>query len=895
MALTAGARLGSYEITSAIGAGGMGEVYRARDTRLDRDVAIKVLPDSFATDPDRLMRFTREAKTLAALNHPNIATIYGIEPSPSTSSGQAGAAALVMELVEGEDLSSRIAHGPIPLKEALAIARQIAEALEAAHDAGVIHRDLKPANIKVRDDGTVKVLDFGLAKLTQPDVATDNSAPLVNSPTMTSPALLRQGFGEAGTQVGVILGTAAYMAPEQAKGRAIDRRADVWAFGVIFHEMLTGRRLFAAEDVSETLAAVLTREPDWTALPPNTPPSIHRLLARCLARDRKARLDSMTAARLEIEEAIAAPAMAPTAPAQRSGMLLPIAFAFAGLAVGVFAARWLWTGATATSATAAPVVSSIVAAPDAVSAFTYGFALSPDGTTLVYSGRRSDGRRLLWKRRLDDSRTEPMPGTDEGVYPFWSPDSRQVGFFADEKLKTVPSGGGPVQTIAAASGLHPRGSWSKADEILFSTTLGTGRGIQRVPAAGGRPSKLLLDQAFEPQWLPDDRHFLFLRHTSVKTQLAVASVDGTDAPVTIMEDEDFQAQEDTSDPRYSPDGFMVFNRAGVLSRQKFNAATFKFEGPVTRLGDPAGAPRGWYAVTVGGNAVVALNPPVGEMGGTPGDPVSRLLWVNRSGHIVGQLGPAARYWTVRLSRDGRQVLVNSDDYAAAIDTTTQLRTRIGNFFQAVWMPDNKEVLYRGPKALLVRPASGEGEPRVLVEYKDRPMMAWDISPDGRSIAATARRNADATVGSLWLVSASDGSMRPLLTTDNDERQASFSPDGRWIAYASRPSGRFEIYVRQVTGDAPAVRLSADGGMHPQWRGDGQEIFFMSPTDQVMAVDVSSLARTGAAGERKVLFRMVTNDLGREAFNSFGVTPDGQRFLMNVPNPPEPLTLIQLPH
>jgi eukaryotic-like serine/threonine-protein kinase len=872
--VNAGTRIGPYEITGALGAGGMGEVYRARDTRLDRDVAIKILPAAFAADADRLMRFTREAKTLASLNHPHIAQIYGIEHD-----------ALVMELVDGEDLSRRIARGPLPVGEALAIARQIAEALEAAHEQGVIHRDLKPANIKVRDDGTVKVLDFGLAKAVAGD-GSGVSSDALNSPTMTSPAM---------TAMGVILGTAAYMAPEQAKGRAADRRADVWAFGVVLHEMLTGQPLFAGGDVTDTLVAVLSREPDPSVLPAQTPAAVRRLLARCLAKDRKARLDSMGAARLELDEAMAVPAAAAVAPARQRARWMPVALLLAGLAAGVIGAPWVWApGRGGDAGPDAAIVSSIMATPDALSAFTYGFALSPDAATLVYTARGGDGHRRLWKRRLADPRADVIAGTEDAMYPFWSPDGRQIGFFAANLLKAVPAGGGPARTITDAPGRWPRGTWNDRDEILFSIWMTGTFGIHRVAAAGGRSSQVPLDGVvWNPQWLPDGRHFLFSRIDETNVRVMAAPIDGATPPAAVIE-HDLVEGGAVHEARLSSAGFLVFNRAGVLSRQRFDAATRRVEGPVEPIGDRAGTPRGWLAVSAAGHTLAALNPPTGAMGGTPGDPVSRLVWVDRSGRVVGQLGEPGRYWTLRLARNGQRALVNPESHVWVIDARTNLRTRLVRANGAVWMPGDREVLYRESGRLWIRSASGEGQPRPAAGALERPGMLWDVSPDGRLVAVSAPLDDRATSRAVWLVRVEDGDMRLLTGGDFDAIQASFSPDGRWVAYAGDQTGRFEIYVRPVDGDAAAVRLSADGGQHPFWRADGAEIFFQSPTDEIVAVDVRALARTGAAGARTALFRMVTNDISAEAFPSYAVTPDGQRFLVNVPAAPEPATLIQLP-
>ncbi|HYN10530.1 MAG TPA: protein kinase [Vicinamibacterales bacterium] len=898
MSLAAGTHIGSHRILGAIGAGGMGEVYRAHDTKLGRDVALKILPDAFCHDAERLARFEREARTLATLNHPNIAAIYGIEESaPAAGETRRVVRALVMELVAGDDLAVRMAAGPVGVADALTIARQIALALEAAHEAGIVHRDLKPGNIKLRDDGTVKVLDFGLAKAlgsTHGSSAgtADGTAgtelgpggPGPHSAAMTSPAM---------TQLGLILGTAAYMSPEQAKGRPVDRRADVWAFGVVLYEMLSGRKLFAASDVSDTLAAVLTREPDWQALPDRTPPAIRRLLSRCLVRDPRARLDSMGAARLDVEEATREPAPTEARPTVASRTrLFPVALVMLGLLAGALLSRWLWPARSNGLAVSAPITASISAAPEAISAFAHGFALSPDGATLVYAARTADGQRRLWKRPLADPRAEAMPGTDGAVYPFWSPDSREVGFFADSVLKRIPISGGPAQSIAQTPGPWPRGSWNAQGDILFSVGSLQASGIQRVAASGGRPAKLPIDgTVYEPQWLPDGRRFLYLAATADAVKLMAASVDSSAAPITVLQ---FDSAGDDVSARYSLAGFLVFNRGGVLSRQRFDATTLKADGPVMPLGDRAGSPRGWLAVSSAGASVVALNPSTAAMGGTPGDPVSRLQWVDRSGRIVGELGAPARYWTMRLSRDGLTAIVNPDKNIWAIDARSNLKTRVAPASGAVWMPDGRAVVYRGDNALWTKSASGEGQPRLLVKFADRALVPTSVSSDGSRLTVTARANTAAPSLDVFLVTIADGSIQPLLSTEFDEGQASFSPDGRWIAYASNQTGRDEAYVRPLAGPGSFIRLSADGGQHPMWRADSQELFFLSPTDEVVAVDMAPIARTGAPGARTVLFRVVLNDIVRETLPPFAVAPDGKRFLLNVPAAPEPLTLFQLP-
>ena len=507
LALTPGTRLGVYDIAAPIGEGGMGQVYRATDTTLGRQVAIKILPDAFAQDPERLGRFEREAKTLASLNHPHIAAIYGFEKS-------AGMHALVMELVEGQDLSQRIAGSAIPIEEALPIARQIAEALEAAHEQGIVHRDLKPANIKLRADGTVKVLDFGLAR---PATTGGTGADALNSPTFTSPAALTMG--------GMILGTAAYMAPEQARGKTVDKRADIWAFGLVLYEMLAGRTAFAGDTISDVLAAVLTREPDWTALPATTPASIERLLARCLEKDPKRRLRDIGDARLEIEETIArgsgdgraGESLESAAPVAAASRLQQLAWTAAGVALAAIAIVGLAVSARPLRLSIVHTEGSEVGAP----------AISPDGRRVAYRARRSDGMPLLWVRDLASSEAQPLAGTEDASLPFWSPDSSDLGFFSGVSLKRVSAVGGPVRILVDYMGTYPGagGTWSSDGTIVFSGQFD----LFRVPANGGAVSIVTKAPTqdwsyYWPTFLPDGRRFLFT--AKLWTRTAEASDQG---------------------------------------------------------------------------------------------------------------------------------------------------------------------------------------------------------------------------------------------------------------------------------------------------------------------------------------------------------------------------------
>jgi tRNA A-37 threonylcarbamoyl transferase component Bud32 len=532
--LTPGTRLGLYEILSTLGAGGMGEVYRARDAKLHRDVAIKLLPDAFAADRERLARFEREAQTLAALNHPNIAQIYAVLDDPP---------ALVMELVNGEDLAARLSRGAVPLDEAIAIARQIADALEAAHDQGIVHRDLKPANVKIRPDGTVKVLDFGLAKAADP-VASGPA--LANSPTFT-----------AHTQLGVIVGTAAYMAPEQARGRAVDRRADVWAFGVVLYEMLAGRPAFDGDNISEVLASVLKNEPVWTTLPVETPGSIRRLLRRCLDKDPRRRLSAIGDARFDLDDRDPAPPPAASRTSRRPYLWAALAATIAIAAIAGFA--WVRMSARETAVTRR--LSLLPPADTALFPDSACVAISPDGTMVAFIvGGSSRSDTQIWVRSVGSMTARRLDGTEGATLPFWSPDSRDIGFFTTEKLKRVPAAGGRPQTLADLKGGGRGGTWSRSDVIVYAPAA-TGP-LYRIPAAGGTPEQVTtLDASLRqvghrfPGFLPDGDHFLYVSLVSKDGRFGVfvGALSGG-APVHIADME--------SAPVYAPPGYLLYSRQG---------------------------------------------------------------------------------------------------------------------------------------------------------------------------------------------------------------------------------------------------------------------------------------------------------------------------------------------
>jgi eukaryotic-like serine/threonine-protein kinase len=784
MSLSSGVRLGAYEIVTLLGAGGMGEVYRARDTRLGRDVALKILPVAFAADAERLARFQREAHTLAALNHPNIAHLHGFEES-----NEGGA--LVMELVEGEDLSQRIARGAIPIDEALPIARQMAEALEAAHEQGVVHRDLKPANIKVRPDGTVKVLDFGLARALEPPTALPNMS---QSPTITTPAM---------TQTGMILGTAAYMSPEQARGSTVDRRADVWAFGVVLWEMLTGTRLFEGATVSDTLASVLKTEPDWKALPQTTPSSIRRLLRRCLEKDRKRRLDSAAAARLEIDEALIAPSPTEAQPKSvpRSARIAWIVAAAASLAaLALPAARYLAEVPAARDALSFliyPPENTQFAGPEGGGVGDAAqLAVSPDGKQIVFVAQSESGYQL-WLRPMGAVTAHAIPSTQDGTYPFWSPDSRSVGFFARGKLKRVQiSGGPPVELCDAIAGRG--GSWNADNVIVFAPDAAR-QGISRVSADGGTPAPVsILDTEYGesshrwPHFLPDGRHFLYTAVVGTccpaekPARVKIGAIDGSE-PAVLFDVESSVA---------FASGHLLFNRLGTVVAQPFDPIARRLSGDGIRLAENVSSEGSRYASFSASKTGVLVYAPLDR-------PPTQLTWLDREGKTLGTVGELSRYRSPALSRDDREVAVEVVDASLRSDLwvlnaggkRTQLTFDPGGSRSPVWARDGLSISFsatrQGGAQLRRRLVSGAGDEERLV-YGQGGVVPTDWSPEGRLIAYTG-----GTGGSfdIWMLPLS-GDRKPsaYLQTPANESNAAFSPDGRWVAYQSNVQMRGTTFM-----------------------------------------------------------------------------------------------------
>jgi len=872
MPLSAGTRLGPYEIVALVGAGGMGEVYRARDTRLNRDVAIKVLRD-FASNPNRVARFTREAQTLASLNHPNIAHLHGLEESGEVRG-------LVMELVEGEDLAQRLWRGPVPLDDAISIAKQVAEALEAAHDQGIIHRDLKPANIKLRPDGTVKVLDFGLAKLTHPEATADH-ANVTASPTITTPPLM--------TSIGVILGTAAYMAPEQAKGYEADRRCDIWAFGCVLYEMLTGSRAFDGEDRTDVLGAVVRLEPNWDALPSDVPQPVRTLLQSCLVKDRRHRVAAISTARFVLEKAasLATPAgVASAAPQphrpwwQRA--VMPVAAALVASAV-VGAGVWLLVRPTA-----GRVTRTTVSAPGTAALAIVGgdrdLAITPDGSRIVYVGNQS---RQLFVRALDS--LEPVAvfsGAPRGL--FVSPDGQWIGFVDNvTTLKKVAITGGPAVTLATIDGSGPRGAtWGPDDSIIVATNSGA-TGLQRVDLATGRTTILTRPDRAKgeadhvwPELLPGGRAVLF-------TIAAVTG--GLDAAQVAVLDLQSGTRRilvpGASHAHYVPSGHLIYAAAGALWAVAFD---------LTRLetrGTPVLAVRDVVTTTTGGvDAVVAGDGTLAYVSGRGGAAVNRMLvWVDRQGRETPIPAPPRAYSQPRLSPDGTRVAAASQDQELDIwvwdlGRTTLTRVTFDPDFDSypVWTRDSLRVIFssqrEGARNLFWQAADGTGTVERLTDSPNQ-QNAVSVSPDGRRLIFT--ETAPKTGEDIMQLEL-DGSHRvaPLVQSPSIERNGVVSPDGRWLAYESNESGRFEISVRPFPDVTRGHwQVSTGGGTRPLWTPGGQELLYVSPTGALMRVGVDRAAIWTATPPTQLVKEGYATIPGSLSGRSYDIAPDGQRFLM----------------
>jgi len=864
MPLSSGTRLGPYEVLAALGAGGMGEVYRARDTRLKRDVAIKVLPDHASADLDRLNRFQREAELLATLNHPHIAAVYGLEAvRPSTGSGPE-LTAIVLELVEGATLADLIARGPMAVADALPIARQIAEALEAAHNKGVVHRDLKPSNVKVTSDGTVKVLDFGLAKMLEASAAEGESNPpssLSMSPTLSVHA----------TQTGVILGTAAYMSPEQARGRPVDRRTDIWAFGCVLYEMLTGRQAFSGPTVSDMIAAILEREPAFDRLPPSTPASVRRLLARCLDKDHKRRLRDIGDARLEIDDALTGTGEATSAVASGRAWS-PLAAVGAVVVAAAGAALLTWTMKRPLApAIGRSIARLAVATAEPLADAEETVAVSPDGRRIAYVAGDTT-RRRIYVREIDRYDSTPVPGTEGADGVTFSDDGRSVAFLADRRLKTVTlAGGSPIIVREPVLG---RGlEWVADGSILFNQA--TAKGIWRVRPGGDTVDSLTKldpheDQHRFPRLLPGGRAVLYSGWSG-------GGLADDQVFAHIIDTGQRRALVKGTGAQYLPTGHLVYVRGGNLFAVPFDPVKLELNGsPVVVLEGVRQSPTGTPQISFArdGTMVYVASGPVSHQG--------TLVWVDRRG--VEQ--PAAVFDRAvaqpRMSPDGRRVAVvaKGDPDVWQLDLTRDTWTRVtfdGSSAFPLWRPDGRLTFSSGkagPYNIHWRTTDANGSvERLFGVPRSSYPLCW--SPDGRRLAFVSL---DAeTAQDIWLFDAIErGPPRRLLASPFAEGAPAFSPDGRSLAYVSNESGRPEIYVQPVDGPGEKLIVSAGGGIEPVWPRDSRDLFYRSG-NAVMAVEVTSGPAIRIGRPRQLFDRNYAHSTAFWA--NWDADSRGQRFLM----------------
>ena len=846
-----------YRISGKVGEGGMGAVYRAMDTKLGREVAIKVLPASFAEDADRIGRFTREAKVLASLNHPNIAQIYGIEER-----------ALVMELVPGETLKA-----PLPPETALNYARQIAEALEAAHEKGIVHRDLKPGNIKVKPDGTVKVLDFGLAKT----VETPSGDPQ-SSPTLTT----------APTQAGMLMGTAAYMSPEQAVGRPVDKRADIWSFGVVLWELLTGHRLFEGETISHTLAAVLRGPIDFDKLPRETPRAIRALLRRCLERNPKNRLRDIGEARIAIEAALAGePLAAEGVPEPGGGRRLWLAWSVAAvLALGLAAFAFLHLREK-------PLAPAVPVRFQIPTSDPWSLVVSPDGRKLAYIG----GDRLR-VRSLESGESRDLTADESGGALFWSPDSRFIGYLAQDKLKKIEANGGPPQTVTDYRGVWGCGAWNQDDVIVFGDRQ---IGLFRVPASGGVSVQITaVDPArhetghYGPSFLPDGRHFVYIRASSDegKSAIYLGSVDAK------PEQQSFKPLvASDSQPVYAPSadpatGYLLFTQGVTLMAQPFDNRRLELKGKAAPVADQVKNDMGGATfVSFSASANVLVFPQRNASTG------QQVTWYDREGKVMGTVGEPAFYARgyVGLSPDGTRLALSKNRRGAdsgniwLLDLSrggASTRFTFGHLIDVnpLWSPDGSRIVFcsnrDGPYDLYQKPANGaKDEEPLLKSSENKHALSW--SRDGRFLLYTVVHPKKKRKMDVWVLPMK-GEKKPIpfLVTEFNEHEARFSPDGHWVAYTSDESGQDQVYVRSFSMNSAGTAVEAGGkwpisdgvGFDPHWRGDGRELYYQSLDGRLHAVEIATSPVFRAGKPRP---------LGVSTQRAWDVTADGKRFLTLV--------------
>jgi len=854
-ALADGVELGQYRILGPLDAGGMGEVYRALDTRLHRDVAVKVLPAALANDPERAARLEREARLLAALNHPNIAIVHGFESAD-------GVHAIVMELIEGQTLADRLSSGPLAIDVALEIARQITDALQAAHGKGIVHRDLKPANIKLTRAGAVKVLDFGLATAAAQDGG------------------VARADGEGGaSRDGVVTGTPGYMSPEQARGERVDARTDVWGFGCVMYEMLTARPAFVRATATDTLAEIVAREPEWERLPSNVPLSIRRLLRRCLERDPNRRLHHIADARIEIEDASddterVALARA-TQAIRRRARVLGVSTGALALAFAALLGAWLLR------APAAPPELRVAEITTPRTSDLSSFALSPDGRRLAFVADH-EGQPALWVRELDSAEAHSLPGTERARRPFWSPDSHSIGFFRDSELKRIDTRGGSAQTVTYLLA-GTTAAWGPDGTILFSSTASPT--LRRISASGGsiaEATALTTESTGHrhPHFLPGGQEFLFfVGGPDAVRGVYLGSLDSSRVSRLVPSD---------TQGAYIAPGWLLFIRQGTLWAQRFDLERRSISGEPFAVADSVAfeALDGTGAFSTSDAAVVAYRVAHPLM--------TRLSWFDRSGNALATVGPPdqAGLTNPTLSPEGRRVAVErslqNETDLWLLDSTRQTRlthASDGRLMRLpVWSPDGSRIAFEsvrtGSIALSVKPSTGDGEEETLFESPEV-KIPCDWSPDGKHLMYYVPNPTSGT--DLWVLPLDTKVPSIFLKTEANELWGQFSPDGRWIAYQSNETGRYEIYVRPFSSPGGAIPISTTGGVYPRWSREGRELYFVAPDAKMMAVSIRATATMVEAGAPTPLFQTRrlgggSNVIGRG--HQYDVARDG-RFVINV--------------